>query len=129
MAASARLVNIPEHQWPKGISMGHHAGISFEGWVNIPGMVGQHAPEFTAKENNPLQKIAAPRDNVVFEAGFFIHAKGKNNVLIIREHGAKFPADLGGDIYVSLDEKNNVEKITECINRFVNDYNTRRLYL
>jgi anaerobic selenocysteine-containing dehydrogenase len=26
--------------------MGHHAGISFEGWVNITGMVGQHKTEW-----------------------------------------------------------------------------------
>jgi predicted nucleotide-binding protein len=49
-----------------------------------------------------LADKAVPRDNVVFEAGYFISAKGKDHVLIIREVGAKMPADLGGDIYASL---------------------------
>lgn len=40
---------------------------------------------------------AVPRDNVVFEAGYFINAKGKDHVLIVREAGAKMPADLGGE--------------------------------
>src|SRR5262249_32833726 len=39
---------------------------------------------------------AAPRDNVVFEAGYFIRSRGKERVLIIREAGAKMPADMGG---------------------------------
>src|SRR5437016_3741195 len=46
-----------------------------------------------------------PRDNVVFEAGYFVGIKGKRNVLIIREAGAKLPADLGGDIYAPLADK------------------------
>ena len=45
---------------------------------------------------------AVPRDNVVFEAGYFIALKGKAKVLIVRESGAKMPADLGGDIYAGL---------------------------
>jgi len=45
---------------------------------------------------------AAPRDNVVFEAGYFIAHKGKPRVLIVREAGAKMPADLGGDIYAEF---------------------------
>jgi predicted nucleotide-binding protein len=43
-----------------------------------------------------------PRDNVLLEAGYFASAKGKERVLIVREEGAKMPADFGGDIYVSL---------------------------
>ena len=38
----------------------------------------------------------------LLEAGYFISAKGKERVLIVREPGAKMPADLGGDIYASL---------------------------
>lgn len=37
---------------------------------------------------------AAPRDKVVFEAEFFAVAKDRGHVLIIREDGAKMPADL-----------------------------------
>ena len=32
-------------------------------------------------------EVAVPRDNVVFEAGYFIGIKGKRNVLIVREAG------------------------------------------
>jgi hypothetical protein len=62
---------------------------------------------------------AVPRDNVVFEAGYFINAKGKDHVLIVREGGAKMPADLGGDIYASLEERSNIGPIEDQVRRFV----------
>ena len=62
---------------------------------------------------------AVPRDNVVFEAGYFIHAKGKDRVLVVREEGAKMPADLGGDIYASLPDRNHIGPILDSLRRFV----------
>ena len=62
---------------------------------------------------------AAPRDNVVFEAGFFAHAKGKERVLIVHETGSKMPADLGGDIYAPLDDRSNIESVKPVINKFI----------
>ncbi len=62
---------------------------------------------------------AVPRDNVVFEAGYFIGLKGKRNVLIIRESGSKMPADLGGDIYASLADKANITPIERTLSAFM----------
>jgi hypothetical protein len=56
-------------------------------------------------EDDPLEGTkgqAAPRDNVVFEAGYFVSARGARNTLIIRIGNAKMPADLGGTIYLSV---------------------------
>jgi hypothetical protein len=61
---------------------------------------------------------AVPRDNVVFEAGYFIHSKGKDRVLVVREEGAKMPADLGGDIYASLPDRNHIGPILDSLRRF-----------
>lgn len=44
-----------------------------------------------------------PRDNVVFEAGYFAHAKSKERVLIILERGVKLPSDLDGDLRLEFD--------------------------
>jgi hypothetical protein len=67
--------------------------------------------------------MAAPRDNVVFEAGYFVHAKGHQRVLIIRESGekrsAKMPADLGGAIFAPLPDLSNIEALDQQIDRFV----------
>jgi predicted nucleotide-binding protein len=51
---------------------------------------------------------AVPRDNVLLEAGYFTQARGKERVAIVREQGAKMPADLGGIIYLSLENKNQL---------------------
>lgn len=75
---------------------------------------------FTASdklENNEFQ--ASPRDNVVFEAGYFMRAKGKERILIIREEGTKIPADIGGNIYLPLKDRNNISTITADIQYFL----------
>ena len=47
---------------------------------------------------------AVPRDNVLLEAGYFTQARGKDRVAIVREKGAKMPADLGRVKYLSLEK-------------------------
>jgi hypothetical protein len=69
---------------------------------------------------DPEQKeVAAPRDNVIFEAGYFIGLKGKHNVLIIRESGSKMPADLGGDIYAPLSDRTSITPIERSLATFL----------
>jgi hypothetical protein len=75
---------------------------------------------FTA--DDPLENSegqASPRDNVIFEAGYFMKAKGKERVLIIREVGAKMPADLGGNIYLPLKDRNDISSIAADIQFFL----------
>ena len=62
---------------------------------------------------------AIPRDNVVFEAGYFVNPKGKDRVLIVREKDTKMPADLGGDIYALLKHPSDVSDIKPNMKRFV----------
>lgn len=69
---------------------------------------------FLFSEGDPLEGVsggAAPRDNVVFEAGHFIASKGALRCMIIRAGEAKLPADLGGAIYVPLDKNKGVDAI------------------
>jgi hypothetical protein len=62
---------------------------------------------------------AAPRDNVVFEAGYFTQSKGRERVLIIREQGAKMPADIGGNIYLPLPNRRDISSIESQLRSFV----------
>ena len=76
---------------------------------------------FVFGENDPLEGAsgqAAPRDNVVFEAGYFMAARGAERSLIIRVGNAKMPADLGGAIYLSLAGQ-DVSPIEAKLRRFV----------
>ena len=76
---------------------------------------------FLFGNNDPLKGTdggAAPRDNVVFEAGYFMNAKGPDRCLIIREDKAKMPADLGGAIYLQI-KKSEVAAIESRLERFL----------
>jgi hypothetical protein len=53
----------------------------------------------------------APRDNVVYEAGYFAGAKGRSSSLIVREEGAKIPTDLGGILYLNLQNRGDISTI------------------
>ena len=69
-------------------------------------------------DQNRAEK-SVPRDNVVFEAGYFSGLKGKRNVLIVREAGSKMPADLGGDIYAALPDKADTAPIERTLAAFM----------
>jgi hypothetical protein len=78
---------------------------------------------FLFTKDDPLEGIdgAAPRDNVVLEAGFFLHANGRGRVAVIREEGAKMPADLGGNVYIPLKNRNDITPIHSQVRRFLNN--------
>jgi hypothetical protein len=76
---------------------------------------------FIFGENDPMSGgdgNAAPRDNVVFEAGYFMSSKGPGRCLIVRVGQAKMPADLGGAIYISL-ASGDVAAIEARLTRFL----------
>lgn len=77
---------------------------------------------FLFTKDDPLKgqkDHASPRDNVVFEAGYFACAKGKERVLIVREAGSKMPADLGGDIYALLEDRTDIDPIKSTLEKFL----------
>ncbi len=77
---------------------------------------------FLFSEDDPPEGTsgeAAPRDNVVFEAGYFISAKGPDRCLIVRRGEAKMPADVGGAIYVPLSKTADVSSIEGRLSDFV----------
>lgn len=65
------------------------------------------------------ESYAAPRDNVIFEMGLFMEGKGRERVLVVREEGAKMPADIGGGIYLSLKDRNDITPIQMRLLDFV----------
>ena len=80
-----------------------------------------HVVYFCFSEDDPLegtQGLAAPRDNVVFEAGYFMSSKGPES-LIIRHGEAKMPADVGGGIYVQLNKTADVSSIEGRLSSFI----------
>ena len=76
---------------------------------------------FLFTKDDPLvgEEGAAPRDNVVFEAGFFFRANGRERVAVIREEGAKMPADLGGNVFINLKDRGDIAPIHSELQRFL----------
>lgn len=52
-----------------------------------------------------------PRDNVVFEIGFFAARYGMNNTILILEKGTKQPTDIGGILYIPLSDRDNLSDV------------------
>jgi hypothetical protein len=51
--------------------------------------------------------MAQPRDNVLVEYGLFLGALGQGKAIVCRKGRPKTPTDLGGIIYIDLDEPND----------------------
>jgi hypothetical protein len=64
---------------------------------------------------------AVPRDNVLLEAGYFTQALGKERVAIVREAGTKMPADLGGIIYLLLENRKKLLPVKQGLIRFLKE--------
>ncbi len=56
-----------------------------------------------AKEEKRYQKRG--RQNVVFEAGYFIGKIGAGNVILLYEKNVELPGDLGGCVYIMADDR------------------------
>lgn len=74
---------------------------------------------FTREENTLDGGVLSPKDNLVFEAGYFAAAKGKKNTLIILEEGVSVPDDLTGYIFIPLKSRLDIsiaqEKLRKCL--------------
>jgi predicted nucleotide-binding protein len=62
---------------------------------------------FTADDplNGVSTPVAIPRDNVVLETGYFIGVHGPGRVVVVQETGTKMPGDLGGLIYLTMEDR------------------------
>jgi predicted nucleotide-binding protein len=69
----------------------------------------------------------APRDNVVYEAGYFASAKGRPYTTIIREKGAKVPSDLGGILLLELENRSDLSPIANKLRNQLIDAHKGRL--
>jgi predicted nucleotide-binding protein len=76
---------------------------------------------FLFTEDELIGDHSLPRDNVVFEAGYFKHAKD-DRVLIIKESGVKLLDDLGGIIYLPLQKGKDISAIEKGLKKFLNEH-------
>jgi hypothetical protein len=60
-------------------------------------------------------ELRAPRDNVIYEAGYFAGAKGRSKTIIIHEKSAKLPTDLDGIIHIPLESRNKIGDVEKAL--------------
>lgn len=77
--------------------------------------------ELAAPARAKASFTAVPRDNVLFEAGYFMQVRGKARVAIVREAGTRMPADLGGVIYLSFADRRQLRATKQGLRRFLAD--------
>jgi len=61
---------------------------------------------------------AVPRDNVIYEAGYFAGAKHQSSTIVVRERTAKVPTDLSGMIYLELKSRSDIAAIEPRLARY-----------
>jgi len=59
--------------------------------------------DFGGSKMDPATAIDRPRQNVVFEMGYFIGKLGRQRVLALLKGGVELPSDLRGVLYVEMD--------------------------
>ena len=60
-----------------------------------------------------------PRDNVIFEVGYFINALGKHRTAVIVQKPVDVLADYGGHIYYQLPETGDISAIELQLREFL----------
>jgi hypothetical protein len=62
-----------------------------------------------------------PRDNVIFELGYFAGQKGKQRTLVIVEEGTEVPTDLEGYLHVKLPRNRDTSSIETQLLKFIEE--------
>jgi len=76
---------------------------------------------FLFMADDKVARGSKPRDNVVYEAGYFAGAKGPTRSIIVRERRATVPTDLGGILYLTLSHRANIAPITAGLRRYFSE--------
>lgn len=74
---------------------------------------------FTKDDEDMAGARASSRDNIMFEAGYFLHAKGSDKTLIIREESASMPAALRALQSLSLHRLKDISLIENDLGQFI----------
>jgi hypothetical protein len=67
--------------------------------------------EDDAQIESQMLVLKTPRDNIIFEYGYFAAKNGIEKTILVVEDRAKMPSDLGGIIYVPMPDRKNIEGV------------------
>jgi predicted nucleotide-binding protein len=75
----------------------------FEEYSNVDFAIVLFTADDTGKFKEDEEYELRARQNVIFEAGYFIGKLGRKNTIILYEYELQIPSDLNGYIYIPLD--------------------------
>lgn len=105
--AVARLV---ERQNIKAIILNEQANggktliEKLEGYSDVGGAICLFTPDDEGKEKGALELSARARQNVVFEAGYFMGKLGRDKTVILSQGDVELPSDMQGIVYTNNEE-------------------------
>ena len=73
----------------------------FEDYSDVNGAVCLFTADDVGREKSDKEEKARARQNVVFEAGFFMGKLGRDHVVLLADNGVEMPSDLSGVVYTS----------------------------
>jgi predicted nucleotide-binding protein len=76
----------------------------FEKYANVDVAIVLFTVDDIGKYKGAKNLEGRARQNVIFEAGYFIGKLGRAKTIILYEDGLQIPSDLAGYIYIPLDQ-------------------------
>ena len=73
----------------------------FEDYSDVNGAVCLFTADDVGREKSDKEENARARQNVIFEAGFFMGKLGRDHVVLLADNGVEMPSDLSGVVYTS----------------------------
>lgn len=71
----------------------------FEDYSDVGGAICLFTTDDIGREKAETVEKPRARQNVVFEAGFFMGKRGRNHVVLLADSGVEMPSDLAGVVY------------------------------
>jgi predicted nucleotide-binding protein len=76
----------------------------FERYASVKAAIVLFTGDEVGKYKDDMKSEKRVRQNVIFEAGYFMGKLGRENTIILAEEGLAIQSDLQGFIYIPLDE-------------------------
>jgi len=76
---------------------------------------------FTQDDNKPSEngEVEVPRDDMIFEAGYFMNTKGSAHTLLICEEGVKILSDAQGIQCLQLKDRSDLSTLEAQLRKFI----------
>ena len=75
----------------------------FENYSDVGGAVCLFTADDLGKKNAEKEDHSRARQNVVFEAGYFMGKLGRDHIVILADEDVELPSDLSGVVYTNTD--------------------------